>query len=190
MLEDLECSYLKEIFIKVELWSEKVSTISSRSIWIEVSSVPLHCWNHTTLSRLAKLWGTFEALGENANLVLDFEKVSILITKNVENKISESVEIVAGNMSFMVRLEELVLSDQSSRPCDTEAVENKVNSGFLKASELKTTKDKTRVVLSSSNPALSKVSTNFFEVLRSKGEAGAESSGNSCKVVVIVVVWT
>ncbi|KAK8623448.1 hypothetical protein V6N13_118333 [Hibiscus sabdariffa] len=35
-----------------------------------------------------------------------------MITKNIDNKISESVEIVAGNMSFMVRVEELGLSDQ------------------------------------------------------------------------------
>ncbi|KAK8690132.1 hypothetical protein V6N13_088833 [Hibiscus sabdariffa] len=95
MLEDLEWSYLKEIFINVELWSEKVDSTSPIATWIEISGVPLHCWNQITLSRLAKLWGSFEALGENANHTMDCEKVSVPITTSVDSKISETVEIEA-----------------------------------------------------------------------------------------------
>ncbi|KAK8609289.1 hypothetical protein V6N13_061738 [Hibiscus sabdariffa] len=84
MLEDLGWSYLKEIFTNVELWSEKVSSKVTRSTWIEISGVPLYCWNQVTLSRLAELWGSFEAL----------------------------VKVEVGNLSFLVRVEEKGLLDQ------------------------------------------------------------------------------
>ncbi|KAK8607768.1 hypothetical protein V6N13_046375 [Hibiscus sabdariffa] len=115
MLEDLEWSYLKEIFINVELWSEKVDSTSPRATWIKISGVPLHCWNQITLSRLVELWGSFEALGENANHTMDCEKVSVLITTSVDSKISETVEIEAGNRSFLVRVEEKGLVDCSAQ---------------------------------------------------------------------------
>ncbi|KAK8598799.1 hypothetical protein V6N13_076745 [Hibiscus sabdariffa] len=115
LIGDLEWSYLKEIFINVELWSEKVDSTSPRATWIEISGVPLHCWNQITLSRLAELWGSFEALGENANHTMDCEKVSVLITTSVDSKISETVEIEVGNHSFLVRVEEKGLVDCSAQ---------------------------------------------------------------------------
>ncbi|KAK8697968.1 hypothetical protein V6N13_114100 [Hibiscus sabdariffa] len=50
--------------------------------------------------------GLFEALGENADNVLDCEKISILITTTNERKIFEVVEIEARNMSYVVQVEE------------------------------------------------------------------------------------
>ncbi|KAK8681313.1 hypothetical protein V6N13_053717 [Hibiscus sabdariffa] len=52
MLADLDWSYLKEIFTKVEPWSEKM-TIHSHATWLELTGVPLHCWNHVTIRRIA-----------------------------------------------------------------------------------------------------------------------------------------
>ncbi|KAK8554965.1 hypothetical protein V6N13_103699 [Hibiscus sabdariffa] len=115
MLEELKWSYLKEIFISVELWSEKVDSTSPRATWIEISGVLLHCWNQITLSRLAELWGSLEALGENANHTMDCEKVSVLITTSVDSKIFETVEIEVGNHSFLVRVEEKGLVDCSAQ---------------------------------------------------------------------------
>ncbi|KAK8621713.1 hypothetical protein V6N13_081146 [Hibiscus sabdariffa] len=41
MLEDLEWSYLKEIFYKIEVWSETLKS-PDHATWIEVRGLPLH----------------------------------------------------------------------------------------------------------------------------------------------------
>ncbi|KAK8714483.1 hypothetical protein V6N13_149673 [Hibiscus sabdariffa] len=70
MLEDLNWSYLKEIFSEVGPWLESMNR-RERATWLEVKGVPLHCWNDTTLKRVAEIWGTFEALGENVSHMLE-----------------------------------------------------------------------------------------------------------------------
>ncbi|KAL4323099.1 hypothetical protein GQ457_11G031820 [Hibiscus cannabinus] len=52
MLEDLERSYLKEIFCMVEEWSVKLKS-PPRATWIEVRGVTLHAWNYVTLKRIS-----------------------------------------------------------------------------------------------------------------------------------------
>ncbi|KAK8625316.1 hypothetical protein V6N13_090190 [Hibiscus sabdariffa] len=89
MLEDLNWSYLKEIFSKVEPWSEDIMGVA-RAVWIELSGIPLHCWNHITIKRIAELWGTFEAFGENIDHTLDCEKVTVLISTSHKKTIDES----------------------------------------------------------------------------------------------------
>ncbi|KAK8695598.1 hypothetical protein V6N13_000751 [Hibiscus sabdariffa] len=54
MPEELDWSYLKEIFCRVELWTEKMIG-AARATWLEVSGIPLHCWNHVTPKRIADL---------------------------------------------------------------------------------------------------------------------------------------
>ncbi|KAK8622877.1 hypothetical protein V6N13_117776 [Hibiscus sabdariffa] len=61
--KDLNWSYLKEIFSEVGPWLESLQR-SWRATWLEVPGVPLHCWNHVTLKKVAELWDTFEAFGE------------------------------------------------------------------------------------------------------------------------------
>ncbi|PPR87922.1 hypothetical protein GOBAR_AA32765 [Gossypium barbadense] len=56
LLRQIEWSYLKDFFIKIEPWSEKLK-INERVAWIEVSGVPLHCWKYETFKRVAGLWG-------------------------------------------------------------------------------------------------------------------------------------
>ncbi|KAK8658942.1 hypothetical protein V6N13_029161 [Hibiscus sabdariffa] len=107
----------EEIFTNVELWSEKVSSKVARATWKEILGVPLHCWNQVTFSRLAELWSSFEALGKNANHVLDCEKITVLITTSITSKISEVVEaeVEVGNLSFLVRVEEKGFLDQPTK---------------------------------------------------------------------------
>ncbi|KAE8726405.1 hypothetical protein F3Y22_tig00006992pilonHSYRG00035 [Hibiscus syriacus] len=103
--EDLGWSYLKEIFSSIDLWTEKLGALD-RATWLEVSRVLLHCWNHTTLKRIAETWGSFEALGENADHSLDCKKVSVLITTKMK-KISGPVEIAVEHMVYIARVEEI-----------------------------------------------------------------------------------
>ncbi|KAL4310802.1 hypothetical protein GQ457_01G033160 [Hibiscus cannabinus] len=112
MLEDLEWSYLKEIFVKVECWSESLKP--SRATWLEVSGIPLHCWNSTTLKSVAELWGSFEAFGENLQHRLDCEKVTILISTKQVKRIDEVVELEVGNFLYEIRVVEQGFRDSTS----------------------------------------------------------------------------
>ncbi|KAK8658071.1 hypothetical protein V6N13_036283 [Hibiscus sabdariffa] len=114
MLEDLEWSYLKEIFVKVECWSESLKP--SRATWLEVSGIPLHCWNSTTLKRVAELWGSFEAFGENLQHRHDCEKVTILISTKQVKWIDEVVELEVGNLLYEIRVLEQGFRDSTSDP--------------------------------------------------------------------------
>ncbi|KAK8690159.1 hypothetical protein V6N13_088860 [Hibiscus sabdariffa] len=110
MLEDLQWSYLKEIFLDVKPCSESLVQ-KERATWLELSGIPTHCWNNTTLRRLADLWGNFEAAGENVAHTRDCEKVTILITTEIPNKIEEVVEICVGDMVYPVRVIEVGFKD-------------------------------------------------------------------------------
>ncbi|KAK8662230.1 hypothetical protein V6N13_091817 [Hibiscus sabdariffa] len=110
MLEDLNWSCLKEIFRDVKLWSESLSMVK-RTTWIEITGVPLHSWNKTTFKRLVELWGEFEAFGENLEFGLDCEKMRVLITTNLPQKINVVMDLEVGNMVYEVRINEAGFSD-------------------------------------------------------------------------------
>ncbi|KAK8573743.1 hypothetical protein V6N13_009831 [Hibiscus sabdariffa] len=98
LLEELDWSYLKEIFYSVKPWSEKTS-YTERATWLEIRGLPIHCWNHASIKKIAELWGSFEALGANANHSLDCEKVTVLITTKLLNKVEETIEMEIGSSS-------------------------------------------------------------------------------------------
>ncbi|KAK8677032.1 hypothetical protein V6N13_142588 [Hibiscus sabdariffa] len=82
--------------------------------------VSLHCWNSTTLKKIAGLWGTFEGLGANAKHNLNCEKVSVLIATNVAKWIDEIVEVETGDKVFQVGIREVGSNDGTSYPlCNT-----------------------------------------------------------------------
>ncbi|KAK8613478.1 hypothetical protein V6N13_101240 [Hibiscus sabdariffa] len=112
MLEDLDWSYLKEIFSDIKPWSETLS-YRERETWLEVSGLPLHCWNGTTLKKISVLWGNFEAMGVNANHSRDCEKMTILISTKQVKKIEEVIEMEVGDKIFEVGVIELGFSDDS-----------------------------------------------------------------------------
>ncbi|KAK8669319.1 hypothetical protein V6N13_106753 [Hibiscus sabdariffa] len=53
MLEDLDWSYLKEIFSVIKPWSQSVKHVK-RATWLEITGVPIHCWNGTTYLQTVK----------------------------------------------------------------------------------------------------------------------------------------
>ncbi|KAL4283199.1 hypothetical protein GQ457_16G029250 [Hibiscus cannabinus] len=110
MLEDLQWSYLKEIFCSISTWSENGTQIK-RATWLEIIGVPIHCWNDTTFKRLIQNWGEFEAFGENLDCSLDCEKMKILITTQQVQKVCEVVELEVGSMIYEIRVTEIGFSD-------------------------------------------------------------------------------
>ncbi|KAK8585592.1 hypothetical protein V6N13_050569 [Hibiscus sabdariffa] len=112
MLKDVNWSYLKEIFMEVVPWSEKVS-YCERATWIEVRGLPLHSWNSTTLKKIA-------GLGANMKHNLDCERVSVLIATKVPRRIEEVVEVEIGDIVFQVSVTEVGFNDGTSYPlCNT-----------------------------------------------------------------------
>ncbi|KAK8674567.1 hypothetical protein V6N13_032676 [Hibiscus sabdariffa] len=115
MLEDVNWSYLNEIFQEVTPWSEKVS-YSERATWLEIRGLPLHCWNCVTLKKIAALWGSFEALGENDKHTMDCEKVRVLIATNQVSRIEEIIDVEVGDSVFQVSVREVGFHDGTSYP--------------------------------------------------------------------------
>ncbi|KAK8633331.1 hypothetical protein V6N13_014177 [Hibiscus sabdariffa] len=113
MLEDVNWSYLKEIFSDVIHWSEKMS-YSGRATWLEIRGLPLHCWNNVSLKKIVALWGSFEALGENDNHSLDCEKATVLISTNQMKWIEEVIEVEIGDKVFQIGIKEIGFNDGTS----------------------------------------------------------------------------
>ncbi|PPS15473.1 hypothetical protein GOBAR_AA05112 [Gossypium barbadense] len=84
LLRQTEWSYLKDFFIKIEPWLEKLK-IKERVSWIEVSGVPLYCWNYETCKRVAGLWGKLASIASSVRLV----------GKKVEDSISKAGSVVS-----------------------------------------------------------------------------------------------
>ncbi|KAK8691510.1 hypothetical protein V6N13_075020 [Hibiscus sabdariffa] len=119
MLEDVNWSYLKEIFSDIKPWSEKTS-YNERATWLEVRGLPLHCWNGVSLKKIAEIWGLFEALQVNANHSHDCEKVTVLIITRQVRRIEEMIELEVGDKVFPVYVRELGFADGISYPqCNT-----------------------------------------------------------------------
>ncbi|KAE8704162.1 hypothetical protein F3Y22_tig00110458pilonHSYRG00095 [Hibiscus syriacus] len=110
--DDLQWSYLKEIFVDIMLWKESIYQME-RVVWIEIDGLPLHCWNEVSLKRLVGLWGRFEVFGENVKHHIDCEKVNMLISTSAEARIDETVDVVVENKKFIVRVLEVGMVDHS-----------------------------------------------------------------------------
>ncbi|KAL4324137.1 hypothetical protein GQ457_11G030450 [Hibiscus cannabinus] len=115
MLEDVNWPYLNEIFQEVVPWSEKFS-YSERATWLEIRGLPLHCWNGVTLKKTARLWGSFEALGENDKHTMDCEKARVLIATNQVRRIEEIIDVEVGDCVFQVSVREVGFNDGTSYP--------------------------------------------------------------------------
>ncbi|KAL4325630.1 hypothetical protein GQ457_11G000690 [Hibiscus cannabinus] len=105
LLEENNWAILKEVFTEVQSWTETFR-LSERLTWIEIIGIPLHCWNQETFRRIANIWGSLEALGENTNQMLGCEKVLILISTDQVKKIDEIIELEAGRDVFLIRVSE------------------------------------------------------------------------------------
>ncbi|KAE8716669.1 hypothetical protein F3Y22_tig00110114pilonHSYRG00633 [Hibiscus syriacus] len=181
MLEDLQWSYLKEIFMDVLLWTESICH-KEIVVWLEIDGLPLHYWNVVTLERLVGLWGRFEAFGENVSHHLDCEKVNMLIFTSTEARIDEVVDVVVENKKFDVRVLELRMVDHS--------LVNLSKSEFLKKKEIEDEKVGVEVgadkeVVSTAN--LDVVPSKAFESGSSDDKKGSFLSGGGFFVVACSV---
>ncbi|KAL4335795.1 hypothetical protein GQ457_07G001550 [Hibiscus cannabinus] len=130
MLKDLSWSYLLEVFIEIMPWSVSFH-LPERVTWVEVSGLPLHCWNQITFKSIAEAWGSLVSLGENALQGQSCEKFSLLITTDQWNTIDEMVEFSAAQEIFHVRVTELNLLNNDH----VSLAVSKVNKGVVAAAK-------------------------------------------------------
>ncbi|KAL4342147.1 hypothetical protein GQ457_08G017280 [Hibiscus cannabinus] len=105
-LKDSRCSYLLDIFMEIPPWTNSFR-IPDRVVWLELTGVPLHCWNHQTFKRIAETWGVFVFLGENALQSFGLEKLSMVISTSQFEKIEAFINLEVGNKLFPVRISEI-----------------------------------------------------------------------------------
>ncbi|TYH06052.1 hypothetical protein ES288_A08G127300v1, partial [Gossypium darwinii] len=105
LLRQTEWSYLKDFFIKIEPWSEKLM-INERVTWIQVLGVSLHYWNYETFKRVVGLWGKLVLVGKNLTKVYNFKKIELLISITQSNLVDELVSMKVGDDIFPIRVRE------------------------------------------------------------------------------------
>ncbi|KAK8547046.1 hypothetical protein V6N13_099791 [Hibiscus sabdariffa] len=95
-------------------WTEAYR-IPERVTWIQVSGIPLHCWNDTTFNRIATVWGSLLALGENANQSIDCDKITMLVSTRLRENLTKVIELEVGRESFLISIVELGFQITSSK---------------------------------------------------------------------------
>lgn len=113
MLKQKDWAYLKEFFTNIEPWSKKFK-VTERAAWVEVSGIPLHCWNYQMFKRVAGLWGELLAMGDNLSMINNFEKIDILILIKQDDQLEEVIMLEVGNDSFLIRIEERGLVEETN----------------------------------------------------------------------------
>ncbi|KAH1057721.1 hypothetical protein J1N35_035786 [Gossypium stocksii] len=130
ILKQREWSYLKEFFIHIAPWSEKL-VFTERVPRIELSGVPVHCWNYETFKRIAGKWGTLVSMGENWSGANNYEKVEMLISISQVQKLDEIVLLEVGEVRFPVSIKEKGWSEVHKIK-DSLSKKGKIQGGLLK----------------------------------------------------------
>ncbi|KAL4342095.1 hypothetical protein GQ457_08G017320 [Hibiscus cannabinus] len=115
-VKDSGCSYLLEIFMEIQPWTNSFR-IPDRVVWLELTGVPLHCWNHQTFKRIAEAWGVFVFLGENALQSFGLETLSMVISTSQFEKIEAVINLEVGNELFPVRISEIPSPEEKHDVC-------------------------------------------------------------------------
>ncbi|MBA0753770.1 hypothetical protein Gogos_020940, partial [Gossypium gossypioides] len=123
-------AYLKEFFINIEPWSEKFK-VKEKASWIEVSGIPVHCWNYQTFKRVAGLWGEIIAMGENMTMANNFEKMDILILIKQAYNLEEVIMLEVGNDLFPIRIKEKGSTNKSEIKLSPEGRRNDGDEGVI-----------------------------------------------------------
>ncbi|KAK8675723.1 hypothetical protein V6N13_033787 [Hibiscus sabdariffa] len=82
----------------------------------------------STDQRIAEVWGTLEALGENAALVNDCIKVTLLVSTNQIRTINDIVELEVENTCHLIKVMEVGINFSSAK---TSQVKNKQSTVVL-----------------------------------------------------------
>lgn len=114
LLKQTNWSYLCEIFVKVDPWSEKL-VLSERVSWIEVLRVSVHCWNYESFKRIAEVWGSLIFVEGNITKIESYEKVELFVSIDLPKMLNELIRFEVGKETFWIRVKEKRISEMSER---------------------------------------------------------------------------
>ncbi|KAH1063662.1 hypothetical protein J1N35_028649 [Gossypium stocksii] len=87
--------------------------LSERVTWIEISGVPMYCWNYETFKRVTGKWGILVSMGEDLSRTMNFEKIEMLISITQLKKLEEVVLLEVGDIRFPISVREKRWSEES-----------------------------------------------------------------------------
>ncbi|KAK8317082.1 hypothetical protein V6Z11_A13G083800 [Gossypium hirsutum] len=96
--------------------------------WIEVSKIPIHCWNYEMFKRIARKWGTLVSMAENWSGANNFEKVEMMISISQVQMLNKVSLLEVGDVRFSIRIKERGWYTK-------EAIQNSPNSNEILESE-------------------------------------------------------
>ncbi|KAK8690489.1 hypothetical protein V6N13_074022 [Hibiscus sabdariffa] len=102
----LERSDMSKWFVNVEACRPEL-TITNRSAWLSVLGLPMHLWSEESFNNISQLWGRLIRMEEATLEPQSFEQARILIETNILARVEETVELILGDWSGQIRVQEV-----------------------------------------------------------------------------------
>ncbi|KAK8681367.1 hypothetical protein V6N13_053771 [Hibiscus sabdariffa] len=123
----LERTDLDRWFTRVEAWQPELQ-IESRSAWLSVVGLPMHLWSEGTFNSIARLWGKLVRVEAATTEPRSFERARILIETGCLDRVEETIEMIWGEWSGHVRVQEVEVIHSHDVVCHCEDTESSVSS--------------------------------------------------------------
>ncbi|KAK8690488.1 hypothetical protein V6N13_074021 [Hibiscus sabdariffa] len=118
----LERSDMSKWFVNVEAWRLEL-TITNRSAWLSTVGMPMHLWSEESFNRISQLWGRLIRVEEATLEPQSFEQARILIETNILARVEETVELILGDWSGQIRVQEVEVVHSHDVVCHCESSE-------------------------------------------------------------------
>ncbi|KAK8659670.1 hypothetical protein V6N13_029867 [Hibiscus sabdariffa] len=116
----LERSDLTKWFAKVESWKPEI-TITNRSAWLSVVGLPMHLCTEESFNRIAQLWGRLIRVVDATLEPQSFEQAHLLIEIDILARVEETVELILGDWSGQIRVQEVEVVHSHDVLCHCES---------------------------------------------------------------------
>ncbi|KAK8635991.1 hypothetical protein V6N13_004702 [Hibiscus sabdariffa] len=123
----LDRSDLDHWFVKVEVWTPEVQ-VRSPSVWLSVVGLPMHLWSEESFHHIVQIWRNLIKV-ENATVEpQSFERAGFLIETSRLERVEKTVEIVMGDWSGRIRVQEVEVVHSHNLICQCEDTRTMVSS--------------------------------------------------------------
>ncbi|KAK8690494.1 hypothetical protein V6N13_074027 [Hibiscus sabdariffa] len=118
----LERSDMSKWFVNVEAWRPEL-TITNRSAWLSVVGLPMHLWSEESFNCISQLWGRLIRVEEATLEPQSFEQARILIETHILARVEETVELILGDWSGQIRVQDVEVVHSHDVVCHCESSE-------------------------------------------------------------------
>ncbi|KAK8696506.1 hypothetical protein V6N13_001640 [Hibiscus sabdariffa] len=112
---------------QAEAWNPEI-TIATWSAWLSVVGLPMHMWSKETFNRIAQLWGRLIRVEDVTLEPQCFERARFLIETDCLERVDETVELVPGDWSGKIRVQEVDVVHAHDVLCQCEGSGSMVSS--------------------------------------------------------------